>query len=125
MAIKAALRFKPDTYRSGMETLIEGFNPATGTGTIILPVQVVMYDDTVVTGANYTPGDPASERNINVLYEDQLRFDIAALTAMTQANLSAFLTSQLNAWGQIVKPGMTGIGRIVLAAKRATPQALV
>ena len=125
MAVKAAIRYKPDTYRSGLETLVEGFNPATGTGTIILPVQVCMYDDTVVTGANYTPGDPASERNINVLYEDQLRFDIATLTAMTQANLTTFLSTQLANWGQAVKAGMPGIGRIVLAAKRSNPQALV
>lgn len=125
MAVKAAIRYKPDTYRSGLETLVEGFNPATGTGTIILPVQVCIYDDVVVTGANYVPGDPSSERNINVLYEDQLRFDIATLAAMTQANLSTFLNTQLVNWGQSVKTGMPGLGRIVWAARRLAPQALV
>jgi len=125
MAQRLAARYKPDTYRSSLETLVQNFNPTAVTGTIVLPVQLCMYDDTVVTGANYQPGDPASERNINVLYEDQLLFDIATLGAMTQANLSTFLANQLTAWGQSVKAAGPALGRIVVTAKRAAPVQVV
>lgn len=125
MAVKAAFRYKPDTYRSGLETIVENFDPAAGTGTLVLPCQMVIYDDTKVTGANYVPGDPSSERNINVLYEDVIRLDIAATAALSQAAMQTAISDALAQWGNSVKPSATALGKIVLAAKRAAPQLLV
>jgi|KBSMisStaDraftv2_1062788.scaffolds.fasta_scaffold7021982_1 hypothetical protein len=53
MAVKALVRSGPDEYRSGLESLVEGFNFSINAGTILFPVQIVTYDDTVVTRANY------------------------------------------------------------------------
>lgn len=60
MAIKAAVRWKPDTYRSSLETTVSGFDGTTVTGSIVQITQLVAYDDSVVTGGNYKPGDPST-----------------------------------------------------------------
>ena len=58
MAIKTAVRFSPDPNLSAQQTTIENFDPTLTQGTVVMPVQLVAYDDAApgVTWANCCSG---------------------------------------------------------------------
>lgn len=66
MAIRGAVRFKPDMYRSTLEATVGELNAAATppTGTVFMVAQLVAYDDTRVGAAGnpYVPGAAASRR---------------------------------------------------------------
>lgn len=126
MAIRGAVRFKPDMYKSSLETTVANLNPAAAppTGTVYMPVQLVAYDDTVVTAGNYKPGDPATEREITVLYEDTLSMELSAFNGITQAAATTLWTNALANWKALVTPAGPNLLKAIRSA-RLTPPSVV
>lgn len=123
MAIKGAVRFKPDVYRSSLETTVAGLNAAATppTGTVVMRVQLVAYDDTVVTGGNYSPGEPSTEKNLVILYEDTLQMELAAFNGLTQNQATTLWTNALSAWGNSVLPAAPNLVKAIRGARVAPP----
>jgi hypothetical protein len=138
MAIKGAVRWKPDAYRSSIEATVIDLNPTgqyndaegnplppTGVpgGTIILVAQAVAYDDAKVGGAGnpYRPGHPDTEREIVVLHEQTRQYDLSAVQTMTQAQVNSFLNSELIAYKNWVLPAGTSLVKTFYSARMAPP----
>lgn len=122
MAITARVRFVPDVLSD--KTTVAGGDPQAGTGTAYFPIQVCVYDDAVVTAQNYSPGDPATEKNINVVHSDVIQGDLAALAAMTNAAFQGWCDQQLDAWATANKPLLTSLARLRFLAMRRPPRAI-
>jgi hypothetical protein len=123
MAVRGAVRFKPDTNKTALEATIGGLNAAATppTGTVYMVAQLVAYDDTVVTPANYTAGDPATERNITVLYEETLSKDLAVFNGINQAAATALWATALTAWRDQIAPAAPNMLKAIRGARRAAP----
>lgn len=123
MAIKGAVRFKPDMWKSTLESTVGGLDPAATppTGTVYMPVQLVAYDDAVVTGGNYSPGEPATEKNITVLYEDTLQLELAAFQGINQAAATALWTAALNNWKTWITPAGVNLLKATRSARLSAP----
>ena len=76
-------RWKPDINRSALESLIQGFDPATNGGTIVLHAQIVMYDDARYNPAVAVQGKPDDEVELSIMWEEPLMFDLATLAAQS------------------------------------------
>lgn len=126
MALKGAVRFKPDMYRSSLEATVLSLNPLASppTGTVVMPVQLVAYDDAVVTAGNYVPGDADTEKNITVLYETSLQMELAAFNGLTQPQATALWTNALATWKTWVTPAALNLLRATRAA-RLTPPSVI
>lgn len=120
MATTVKARYKPDAFRSGLETLVEGANPVTGGGTIVLPVQAIQYDTADIADINSVVfGDPSVERFITVLYEDKIQQDIETMVAMPDnASRTASLRSSLDLWASSNKPLIDNLSIIVRLARK-------
>lgn len=123
MAIRGAVRYKPDTYRSTLSTTIANFDPAATppAGTIVMTAQAIAYDDTQVTAANYQPGDPATERNLVVLYEEPISMELAAFDGLTQAAASQLWTDALTAFKTRLTPAGPVLVKAIRSARLAPP----
>lgn len=123
MAIQAAVRWKPDIYRSSLETTIQDFDPTATppTGQVVMTAQAVVFDNTVVTGANYKPGDPATERNIVVLYEEPITMELAAFDGLTEAQAKAAWDAALADFLARVTPAGPLLIRTIRAARISPP----
>lgn len=117
-------RWKPDLNRSALESLIQGFDPATNGGTIVLHAQIVMYDDARYNPAVAVQGKPDDEVELSIMWEEPLMFDLATLAAMTQPNVTAFLTKALDNWAQTIKPAGAGLVRIRRAMRNVGLRAI-
>jgi hypothetical protein len=131
MAIKGAVRFKPDMYRSTLEATVGGLQPTPEgggppKGTVYMPVQLVAYDDAQVgTGGNpYVPGAPASEQFITVLYEDTLQMDLAAFNGISQAAATALWATALDNWKTWVTPAGVNLLKATRAARNLPPSVI-
>lgn len=126
MALKGAVRFKPDVYRTSMEATVGSLDPAASppSGTVYMVAQLVAYDDAVVTGGNYKPGDPATEQNVTVLYEETLSQELAAFAGLTQPQATALWTAALNAFQVRVTPAGPVLLRAIRAARLTPPVVL-
>lgn len=126
MAIRVACRWKPDTYRSSLETTVAGLDPAAmpPAGTIVMHAQLCAYDDTVVTGASYKAGDPVTERAIVVLYEESISMDLAGFDSLTQAQATQQWADALAVFRDRVSPAAPALLRAIRAARIASPVVL-
>ena len=123
MAVRGAVRFKPDVYRSSLETTVSGLKPdaTPPEGTVYMVAQLVAYDDTVVTGGNYVAGDPATERNITILYEETLGKELASFNALTQPQATAAWTTSLDQFRIRVEPAAANLLKAIRGARRTNP----
>ncbi len=125
MAIKGAVRFKPDIYRSTLEATVGSLNAAATppAGTVFMPVQLVAYDDTKVgtAGNPYVPGAQASEVEITVLYEDTLSMELAAFQGISQAAATALWTVALTNWRDAIAPAGPNLLKAIRATRIAPP----
>ncbi len=125
MAIRGAVRFKPDMYRSTLETTVGSLNAAVTppTGMVFMPVQLVAYDNAKVGTADnpYVPGSPASEVEITVLYEDTLSMELAAFQGISQAAATALWTAALTNWRDQIAPAGPNLLKAIRAARIAPP----
>ena len=138
MAIKGAVRWKPDTYRSSIEATVVDLNPLgqysdvdgnplppTGVpgGTLIFVIQAVAYDDTKLgtVGNPYRPGHPDTEREIVVLHEQTRQYDLSAVQTMTQAQVNSFLNSELLAYKTWVLPAGASLVKAFYGARMSAP----
>lgn len=117
MALQIRSRYKPLVNRDPQQTLLENFDPANGSGTLVLPVQIVVYDDATFNPTTAKPGDPADEAWLGVLAEDVIRLDVAALAGKTQAEITAAMTTALDDWAATVKPLTAGLAKLARAAR--------
>lgn len=124
--IRGAARFKPDMYRSSLETTVAGLDPSATppSGAVYMPVQLVAYDDQVVTGQNYVPGDPATEKNITILYEDTLQMALEAFDGKTQNQASAMWQEALESWRDAVAPAGPNLLKAIRSARLSPPSIL-
>lgn len=118
MAMKAAIRWKPDVMRTSLETL--SLIDTAGEGSITMIAQLVAYDDTKVNGATYVPGDFASEKYIVVCNEQVYTYDIAGLPS-TFAQIQAKFAADMAAYRDAIQPNALRLALICAAAKLATP----
>lgn len=136
MAVKGAVRYKPDTYRSSLETLVAGLSPqgaqtnpgvqpptydGVPAGDVVMVAQLVAYDDVQLQLANYKPGDPLTEQYITVLHERPITLALAAFNGLTQTQATALWTAELNSYKTWVTPAATTLLRAIRAARRANP----
>lgn len=118
MAVNIGWRTKPDIQRDPLQATLAGMDYAAGTGTVLMPVQLVSYNDTDVNVATAIPGDPASERYITILDEDVLQGDLAALGAMTAPQVAAFWKAAGDGWALARKPSVSALNRAIRPARR-------
>jgi hypothetical protein len=83
--------------------------------------QAVAYDDTVVTGATYQAGDPATERNLVVLYEEPITKELAIFEPMTAAQATAEWAAALDAFKARVLPAGPLLVKAIRTARIAPP----
>ena len=118
MAIVQGWRMKPDINRDPLQSTLAGMDYATATGTVLMPIQLVSYNDADVNVATAIPGDPASERYITVLDEDVLQGDLATLGAMTAPQVAAYWKSAGDGWALARKPSAAALNRAIRPARR-------
>ncbi len=123
MAIKAAVRWQPDAFRTSLETTIQNFDPTTTppSGTLIRMAQLVVYDDTEVTGGNYAAGDPATERNLVLLYAEPIGMELALFQPLNAAASAAAWATALQAFANRVTPAVALLVKAQRAAMRTAP----
>lgn len=125
MTLRVAVRFRPDINQSPQQSSVEGFDPANVKGTVVMPVQLVAYDDAApVDWTKYVPGDPTYERYITLLYPDVLEGDLHAANSATDAQIDAYWAAQLNAWAATLAPSIPALLRAIRSARRAAPVVL-
>lgn len=126
MTLRTAVRFSPDINQSAQQTTVEGFDPTLTQGTVVMPVQLVAYDDAApgVNWASYVPGDPTYERFITVLHHDVLRGDLSAAASATDAQILAYWSNALSAWAATLQPSVAALLRATRGARRAAPVVL-
>lgn len=122
MAITARVRFIPDVLTD--RTTVANAAPDGTTGTLFFPIQVIVYDDTVVTAGNYKAGDPATEAAVTVVHSDVVMGELASLNPMTPAQQNSWLDAQLDAWAAANKPMLNTVAPIRYRAMRRPPRAI-
>jgi hypothetical protein len=88
------------------------------TGTVLMPIQLVSYNDADINVTTIVQGDPASEKFITVLDEDVLQGDLAVLGAMTAIQVATFWQAAGNAWALARKPSAAALNRAIRPARR-------
>lgn len=126
MALNTRVRYKPDMFRNTSEALVAGEAPDGTAGTCYLTVQAIIYDTVDIPTINTAvPGDPVTERFINILYEATLQFDIPALAGMTAGNRQTFLQTALDTWGTTNAGIIAAMEKIVRVARRMNARPIV
>lgn len=118
MAVQVGWRCKPDVFRDPLQATLSGMDFAAVTGTVLMPIQLVSYNDADINVGTAMPGDPASERYITVLDEDVLQADLSALAGMTAPQVAAFWKSAGDAWALARKPSAAALNRAIRPARR-------
>lgn len=123
MALKGAVRWKPDTYESSILTKISSFDPTTTppTGDVVMIAQLVMYNDVIVTPENYKKGDPATESNITVLYEAPITKSLSSFSGMTAGQMATEWANTLSTFRLFVQPAATYLANVLWTARNAPP----
>lgn len=111
MATHYAVRWRPQIYRSTLETVLSGSpaNPAADpptpdTQARTETLQLVAYDDTELgtAGNPYRPGDAATEVKIAIVDEKTLTLALSAFAGKTEAQSKALWDAardaQIAAW---------------------------
>lgn len=126
MAIRGAVRWRPDTYRSPLLATVAELDPTAEppTGSIVMVAQLVAYDDTQLTGANYQPGHPDTERKLVILHERTYTKELAAFATMTQSEASAAWADTLADYKAWVLPAGPTLLKAIRAARTAAPQVI-
>lgn len=99
MAIQARVRYKPDTFRNGIETTIENKGrDAEGnlTGQFVRIAQLVAWDSSAFSIADYLAGAEASERYLALADQEVVRLDVAAFRGVTWAEAEALWQAELD-----------------------------
>lgn len=94
MAIVTVGRYRPGAYQRAPVVANEGADGASGT--LCLPVQVIQYDDEVVT--TYRAGHPDTEAALIIVDEDVLQVELAALVGLTDEQANDVLDAALDVW---------------------------
>ena len=102
MAQVRGVRIRPTI--DPLQETVEGFDPASASGTLVLYGQIVAYDDTQYNPATAVPGRPDDEAWLDVLYEAPLKFDLAALAGKTQDEVLTIIREALIDWATSVNP---------------------
>lgn len=103
MTAKIAVRWRPQAYRSTIET-IDTASSGTNAGDRIETLQVVVYDDTQLAtpGNPYVPGSPATEQFLRVVTETPISLGVDAFVGKTYAESKALWDAardnQIAAW---------------------------
>lgn len=118
MAVQQGWRFKPDTNRDPLQATNMGVNWTAVSGTVLMPIQLVSYNDADINVATAVPGDITSERYITVLDEDVLQGDLATLGAMTALQVAAFWKAAGDGWALARKPSLAALNRAIRPARR-------
>jgi hypothetical protein len=123
MAIKGAVRWRPDAFRSPLTTTVANLDPTATppAGQVVMIAQLVAYDETAVTGANYRAGDPATERELVILYEEPVSMELAAFDGLTNAAAAALWSTALDAFKARVLPAGPVLVKAIRAARIAPP----
>lgn len=127
MAIKGAVRWKPDVYKSSLEATVLGLNasPDGGgapTGTVVMTAQLVAYDDVDFGAGNpYRPGHRDTEDKLVILYEEPVMKALEVFAAMTAAQAQAEWEASLTAFRDRVLPAGPTLVKAIRAARLAPP----
>lgn len=127
MAVVGAVRWKPDTYRSSLETTVAGLSvdpegDGPPEGTIVMVAQLVAYDDQRFPNPQaYQSGNPATEQWVTVLYAEPIMMDLSAFASMTDQQAQDAWADALAAFGARLLPAVPVLIRAVRAAKIAPP----
>ena len=124
MAIKGACRWKPDIYKTSLETTVANLDPTATppTGSVVMTAQLVGYDDTKIGAGNpYAPGASGVEQFITVLYEEPITKELSAFEVMSQAQATAEWAAALDAFKTRVLPAGPLLLKAIRAAKIAAP----
>lgn len=127
MAIKGAVRWKPDTYRTSLEATVLELDPAPEgggppEGTVVMTAQLVAYDDTSFGAGNaYRPGHRDTEDKLVILYEEPVTKALAPFKAMTAQEAQAEWATALEAFRDRVLPAGSTLVKAIRAARLAPP----
>lgn len=123
MAIRGACRWRPDAFRSPLTTTVANLDPAATppTGQVVMHAQLVAYDDTVVTPASYSPGDPATEKALVILYEEPITMELAAFDGLTTGAAAALWADALTEFKTRVTPAGPVLLKAIRPARIAAP----
>lgn len=109
MAYKVAVRIKPDTNATSLETRIQGSSAAVidgpggssmaDTRAIVKVIQLCAYDDTkvAIAGNPYVQGAEPTERFVFVLDQKVITVALAQFAALSMAQSIAYWQGQLDA----------------------------
>lgn len=122
MAIAYRGRFKPDPFSD--KSIAANVAADGSSGTVYFRVQIVQYDDAVVTAQNYKPGHPDTEAELTIVWEAVLQEDLSVFVGMSAPQRNAYFDAMLDTWMAMVKPTATAIAPVVLAAQRRPPRAI-
>lgn len=133
MAIRGAVRWRPDVGRSASQSSILNLIPsprdadgnATGghpSGTIVMIAQLVAFDDARIGGPNpYRPGSPDTEREVTILYEQVFTKELAVLGQMTEAQATSEWTATLQGFRDEHLPAVCPLIKAIRAARMSPP----
>lgn len=138
MAIRGAVRWKPDAFRSSLETTVIDLNPTgqysdaqgnplppTGIpgGTVVFVLQAVAYDDARlgIPANPYRPGHPETEKEVVVLHEETRQYALSAVNGLTQAQINAFLASELTSYKNWILPAGPNLVKVFYSARLSAP----
>lgn len=126
MAIKGAVRWRPDAFRSPLTTTVANLDPAATppAGQVVMIAQLAAYDDQQVTAQNYEPGDPATEKRLVILYEEPITMELAAFDGLANAQAAALWTDALDDFKTRVTPAAAVLVKAIRAARTAPPVVL-
>jgi hypothetical protein len=123
MAIRGAVRWMPDSRSNAQQSYLEGFDTGTTppSGNVVMIAQVVAYDDTQVTGANYREGDPSTERLLTIIDQVVVRKSIAGMYNLTQAEVDAGWEAERQAIAARYLPHGAALVKMIRGARKAPP----
>lgn len=126
MAVRAAVRFKPEVGRSALETTIQNrdYSVTPPTGGMVRTVQLVAWDDASVSVANYKAGLPETERHLVIVDQDTVTMDISAFHGTTYAEAEALWQPVLDAAAARWQPVLATLLRAAAGSVMANPVVL-
>lgn len=126
MAIKAAVRFKPEVGRTPLETTIQtpDFTATPPTGGMVRIIQLVGWDDATLPLASYQAGMPDSERRLVVIDQKAVTLDISAFSGITYAAAEALWQAELTAAAAEWTPVLATLLRAAAGSVLADPVVL-
>jgi hypothetical protein len=117
MALVVRARYKPQVNKTSLETTIAGFDPS-GKGLLVLPAQIIAYDDTQYNPSVAIPGNPADEALISVIHEAPIEIDMTALAGKTATQVASILNAALDSWAATVRPALEPMAPVYRALRQ-------